>query len=103
MHKAAIIGDRESVSGFAALGLSVFPETEPEKVSGLINELARSGYAIIYITESAAADVYDTISRYRNSRLPAVILIPGITGNTGDGMRNLHESVEKAVGSDILK
>lgn len=103
MHKAAIIGDRESVSGFAALGLSVFSETDPEKISGLINELARSGYAIIYITESAAAEAQETISKYRNRRLPAIILIPGITGNTGDGMRNLHESVEKAVGSDILK
>lgn len=102
MYKAAVIGDRESVSGFAALGLSVFHETQPEKVSKLIPKLAQNGFAVIYITEAAAAGVQDTIGRYRNSRLPAIILIPGITGNTGDGMRNLHEAVEKAVGSDIL-
>jgi V/A-type H+-transporting ATPase subunit F len=47
--------------------------------------------------------VKSTIDKYRSSRLPAIILIPGVTGNTGEGMRSLHESVEKAVGSDILK
>ena len=38
----------------------------------------------------------------RSSKLPSIVLIPAIEGNTGDGMRALHEAVEKAVGSDIL-
>jgi V/A-type H+-transporting ATPase subunit F len=103
MYKAAVIGSRESVSGFAALGLNVFPETEPEKIAKLINKLAQNDFAVIYITEAAANGVSDTISKYRSQKLPAIIMIPGVTGNTGEGMRNLHESVEKAVGSDILK
>lgn len=102
MYKAAVIGDRESVLGFAALGLSVFPETDSGKISKLISKLAQNGFAVIYITESAAAEVNEVIQKYRNSKLPAIILIPGIIGNTGDGMKNLHISVEKAVGSDIL-
>lgn len=102
MYKAAVIGDRESVLGFAALGLSVFPETDSGKISKLISKLAQNGFAVIYITESAAAEVNEVIKKYRNSKLPAIILIPGIIGNTGEGMKNLHISVEKAVGSDIL-
>lgn len=102
MYKAAVIGDRESVLGFAALGLSVFPETDSGKISKLISKLAQNGFAVIYITESAAAEVNEVIQKYRNSKLPAIILIPGIIGNTGEGMKNLHISVEKAVGSDIL-
>lgn len=102
MYKAAVIGDRESVSGFAALGLSVFTETQPEKISKLIHELARNNFAVIFITESAAAGVSETIGKYRSTELPAIIPVPGISGNTGEGMRNLRESVEKAVGSDIL-
>lgn len=102
MYKAAVIGDSASVSGFAALGLSVFRETEPEKVSKLISRLAANDFAVIYITEPAAALVTDTIAKYRSYKLPAIILIPAIEGNTGDGMRALHEAVEKAVGSDIL-
>jgi len=102
MYKAAVIGDTASVSGFAALGLSVFRETEPEKIRKLINRLAASEFAVIYITEPAAALVSDTINKYRSSRLPAIVLIPAIEGNTGEGMRALHDAVEKAVGSDIL-
>ena len=33
---------------------------------------------------------------------PAVILIPGISGNTGDGLNAVKKSVEQAVGSDII-
>ena len=102
MYKAAVIGDSASVSGFAALGLSVFRETEPEKVSKLISRLAANDFAVIYITEPAAALVTETIAKYRSCKLPAIILIPAIEGNTGDGMGALHEAVEKAVGSDIL-
>jgi V/A-type H+-transporting ATPase subunit F len=102
MFKTAVIGDSASVSGFAALGLSVFCETEPERIAKLISRLAVSDFAVIYITEPAAALVSDTINKYRSSRLPSIVLIPAIDGNTGDGMRAVHEAVEKAVGSDIL-
>lgn len=102
MYKAAVIGDSASVSGFAALGFSVFRETEPERISKLISRLAVNDFAVIYITEPAAALVNDIINKYRSSKLPSIVLIPAIDGNTGEGMRSLHEAVEKAVGSDIL-
>ena len=102
MYKAAVIGDTASVSGFAALGLSVFRETEPEKIKKLISKLAANEFAVIYITEPAAEMVSDIISKYRSRKLPSIVLIPAIEGNTGSGMRALHDAVEKAVGSDIL-
>lgn len=102
MYKAAVIGDSASVSGFAALGLSVFRETDADRIKKLIGRLAAGDFAVIYITEPAAALVSDTIKKYRSSSLPSIVLIPAIEGNTGDGMRALHEAVEKAVGSDIL-
>lgn len=103
MYKAAAVGSRESVSGFASLGISVFFKTEPAEVSRLIQRLAQNDFAVIFITEAAAAGVRDTIDKFRSRKLPAIILIPGVNSNTGEGMRNLHQSVEKAVGSDILK
>ena len=39
---------------------------------------------------------------YRDKKLPAIIPIPGVSGNTGIGIREIHSAVEKAVGSDIL-
>ena len=103
MFKVAVIGDSASVSGFGALGLSVFCETEPQKVTKLITRLATNDFAVIYITEPVAVLVRDTIDKYRNSQLPSIVLIPAIRGNTGDGMKAVHKAVERAVGSDILK
>ena len=59
-------------------------------------------YAVIYITEAAAAGIETAIDRYREQPLPSVILIPGISGNTGKGVESVKHSVEQAVGSDIL-
>ena len=102
MYKIAVMGDYDSIYGFAALGLSVFPVEDEESCRTNLNRLAQSGYAVIYITESKAAMVEEEISRYREQRLPAIILIPGIFGNTGAGIAQVKKSVEQAVGSDII-
>lgn len=102
MYKIAVVGDYDSIYGFAALGLSVFPADDRETLCAVLRRLAESGYGIIYITESKAALVQDVIEEYRERRLPAVILIPGVSGNTGAGIAQVKKSVEQAVGSDII-
>ena len=39
---------------------------------------------------------------YQERMLPAVIQIPGVSGNTGAGVQGVRRTVEQAVGSDIL-
>ena len=57
---------------------------------------------MIYITEALAAQLGSEIERYREADLPAIILIPGVSGNTGQGILAVKKSVEQAVGSDII-
>ncbi len=106
MYKIAVLGERDGIYGFAALGLSVFPAEDPEHGARLLRRLAdqegEQPYAVIYITESLAAQIEDEIDRYRSRRFPAIIPIPGVSGNTGAGMRAVRKSVEQAVGSDII-
>ena len=100
--KIAVIGDRDSVIGFKALGLDVFPVEQPSAAKESLRRLAAGDYAIIYITEQLAEQIFDEVDRYKNQVSPAIILIPGKTGSLGIGQRALHQSVERAVGSDIL-
>ena len=102
MYKVAAMGDRDSITGLSALGLEVFPVEETQGAEEQLRHLAGSGYAVVYITEALAAKIPEEIDRYRYARVPAVILIPGVSGNTGAGMANVRISVEKAVGTDIL-
>ena len=103
MYKAAVMGDYDSIYGFAALGLATFPETDAEEAGKLLRRLADGGeYGVIYITEALAAKVRRDIDAYRDKIMPAIIEIPGIAGNTGNGIAGVKKSVEQAVGSDIL-
>ena len=101
MYKIGVMGDHDSIYGFAALGFDVFP-VEGDEARRKLRELAESDYAVIYITEKLAKEIHEQVDRYREQLLPAIIQIPGVSGNTGEGLKDVHMSVEKAVGSDIL-
>ncbi len=105
MLKIAVIGYRDTVMGFKALGLEVFPLEKPEEAKDLLHTLVREGedeYAIIYIEEGLASHIQNEISKYKNVPSPAIILIPGREGSLGLAQSALKAAVEKAVGSDIL-
>ncbi len=102
MYKIGVIGGKESVLGFKAVGLDVFPAAESEEARKILRRLVKEDYAIIYITEVLAKDMADDIDKYKDSRLPAIISIPGKEGATGEGMRSVSKAVERAVGADIL-
>ncbi len=100
--KIAVLGDRESVLGFKALGLDVFPAETAQEAGKILHRLAKENYAIIYLTEQYAAQIGEEVARYKDEPSPAVILIPGKGGSLGIGKRAVTESVERAVGADIL-
>lgn len=102
MYKIAAMGDRDSISGFAAIGLTLFPVEQADQATQLLRQLAQSDYAVIYITEQLASEIEAEIDRYQTHPTPAIVLIPGVRGNTGLGMANVSKSVERAVGSDII-
>lgn len=102
MYKIAVLGPYDSIYGFATLGLDIFPVPDAKAAAAALRKAAESEYAVIYITEGLAAQIKSEIDRYTEQLLPAIILIPGISQNTGEGVENVKKCVEKAVGSDIL-
>ncbi len=102
MYKIAVMGDRDSILGFGALGLDVFPSEDPQEARHILHKLAREDYAIIYMTEQLASQLPGEIARYQDSVTPAIILIPGKGGSLGIGTDALQSAVERAVGADIL-
>ena len=102
MYKVAVMGDMESIYGFAALGIDIFPVEDINEAKTTLKSLANNNFAIIYITEYLAANIQEEIDKYKDKYVPAIIPIPGISNNNGIGMKSVNSSVEKAVGSDIL-
>lgn len=102
MYRIAVIGDKDSIYGFSALGLDVIDFDKVDDKSEKFKSMCNEDYAIIYITEKLAKELEREIEHFKEHQLPAIILIPGIKENTGNGIENVKKSVEQAVGSDIL-
>ena len=103
MYKIGIIGDRDSVLGFMALGFSVHEVRGCKEAEQKISELVKSGeYAVIFITEDLAIGTEEERAKYKDVPLPAITVIPSSKGGIGYGMANIKSAVERAVGADIL-
>lgn len=103
MYKIGIIGNRDAVQGFMALGFSVHEAADAEEAARELHAMARSSeYGVIFLTENYAMQLEAELARYRELPIPAIVSIPGPEGATGYGMNTLRHAVERAVGADIL-
>lgn len=104
MLRIAVIGGKETVMGFKALGLTACPAADAKEALRALEDLTAAGseYAIIYIEEGLAAELSSEISRFKDSPTPAIIMIPGRDGSTGLGLSALKAAVERAVGTNLL-
>lgn len=103
MYKIGIIGERNSILGFMALGFSVHEVKNADEAAQTLQRLAASGeYAIIYILEGLARALGEELAQYKDSPLPAVTVIPDSSGSKGYGTASLKAAVERAVGADII-
>lgn len=103
MYKIAVLGDRDSIYGFAALGLSVFPAEDGAQGARMFRRLSEQEgedrYAVIYITEALAAEPF------RGNRKMPRPQISGGDPNSGHfgkyGSRHAGRKKERRAGSGI--
>ena len=97
----AVLGDKDSVLAFKAIGLDVFPVENEQQARDKLHALARK-YSVIFVTEQVAQQASQLIERYKSRPYPVVVPIPSAEGNMGLGMHGIKSNVEKAIGADIL-
>ncbi|EKD48106.1 MAG: ATP synthase, subunit F [uncultured bacterium] len=110
-YKIAIVGPKDTVLGFKAVGLEAHSALDRDQAVEKLYKLKaakqegseKPQYAIIFIIEYLAMQIPEADhKKLTSSTMPAIIPIPGPKGTTGFGMRRISGIVEKAVGSDIL-
>lgn len=99
----AIIGDRDSISCFHAVGVDVYPAEQPEEVRSVFQTVSKGDYAIVFVTEQSARHIEEELQEIAWQRLPSVVLIPNNRGSLGLGRKVVREVVKRAVGADIMK
>ncbi len=100
--KIAVIGDKNSIFAFRAVGAETFDATDQYQAIELLRTLSKGDYAVIFITEDIAEKISDTLDKLKSRPYPAVIPIPSATGSNGYAIRSIKKDVEKAIGADIL-
>ncbi len=103
MHKIAAIGDDDCLLAYKAIGIEVFPVKDYREAHRLILKMANEDYGVIFLSESLSKEMEETLTRFREKLVPAIVLVPDALGTTGLGMAELKKSVEKAVGIDLFR
>ena len=99
----AFIGDADSVLGFEALGVRAIVPSSPEEAVAGFRRLARSrDTRVIMLTEEYLDTLEEEIAAVAGSALPAVVILPGITGSQGHGADVIRRLVTRAVGVDLM-
>lgn len=101
MYKIAVVGDKESIFGFSAIGMDMYPAYEEDDVKEIIPKLMEENYAIIYITEQVSIKAEKYLEKLKTNKIPAIVTIPSNTGSLQYGETRIKELVQKSVGIEI--
>lgn len=112
-YRIAIVGSKESVAGFALLGVDVVAVEDGQPVNQELlrlkremrieNGKERNVYGIVFVAENLLQTLApDDARRLARGALPAIIPLPSHHGASGYGLQRLTAIVERAVGSNIL-
>ncbi len=100
--KIAAIGEHDIMLIFKAIGAEVFPVTDYRQAAQKIKEASKEGYGIIFITETIAQKLDETIRSYSGKFLPSIVVIPGLGERNKYATKRLRQAIIKAMGVDIM-
>jgi V/A-type H+-transporting ATPase subunit F len=102
MYNIAMVGDSDSIIGFKLLGISLFPISNKEETIEILNKIVKEKYAVVFITEEIAIQIFEKIEELQKNYFPSIVIIPNKYENKNLGLKILKENIEKAIGKDIL-
>jgi V/A-type H+/Na+-transporting ATPase subunit F len=102
MSEIAMIGDRDSILGFKALGVAIFPVNNKDECTVALREVIKQEYKVAFITEQMAPSPEEITTLVGDNTFPVVTMFPSNRGATGLAMQRLQMLVRTAAGADIL-
>lgn len=97
----AVVGDKDSVLAFKAIGVDVFPVETDSEARETVHSLARN-YSVIFVTEKVAIASETYIKRYKSRPYPVIVPIPSAEGSMNLGLKGIDANIEKAIGANVL-
>lgn len=98
----AFIGDADSVLGFRALGVETIVPENTDEARKQFERLVKQKTSVIMITEKMMDCLQEQIEEVVHMAIPAVVVLPGITGTMKRGEDTIRELIIRAVGVDLM-
>ena len=102
MPDIAMIGDRDSILGFKALGVAIFSVNSKNESADALRQVVREEFKVAFITEQIAPEPEEIANIIGDNTFPVVTMIPSNRGSTGLAMQRLQRLVRRAAGADVL-
>jgi len=100
--RVGILGNKQSILAFSALGLETFPANSIADIENVKEKTLADDFAILFITEDTASKFSEEIAPLFERVSPAVLVVPGVKADSNEGKKSLKMILERALGSDIL-
>lgn len=100
--KAAVIGDKNEVSLYAAAGVRVCDANDGKEAISLVEHLVDGGYGLIFMTEVLYIECEARLKKYLTLPYPIIIPVPCRESDGSYSQKRIADNVKKALGSDII-
>lgn len=101
MAKVGVLGPRQRVMAFRALGIDTVFAEDAAQAQRAFEKMEQEEYALIYLAEEWLTPLRTQVERCADRQLPAVILLPSADTSGSAAMEALRSAVIRAVGADI--
>jgi V/A-type H+-transporting ATPase subunit F len=98
----AFLGDADSVLGFRALGVETIVPDDADDARKQFERLVKQKTSVIMITEKMMDCLQEQMEEVVHMTIPAVVVLPGITGTLKRGEDTIRELIIRAVGVDLM-
>jgi len=102
-NNIAVIGDRDFISGFKALGCVLYPVDDKTDLRAVFNEVIKADFLCIFILESFALKIMDLIEQYKQESRPLIMPLSDFRRDLSLIEDLLSQLTIRAVGQDILQ
>jgi len=99
--KVAVIGEKDLIWGFKAIGFSIFPVTDVSQADSALEEIGKGGYLLVYITETFAQPLRERIEQVSRMARVDITILPGMERRRL-ALGKLRKIAIRAVGADIF-
>ena len=100
--KAAVLGDKDFVLPFAAMGLETFPVEGSDDVQKKAQEILAGKYGLVVVAENIAHAADEVFAKTAKKAFPCVVVVPFTTEPEGFAIEALGRMLKMATGIDIV-